>query len=132
MAPRAEILRPELPDALRHVRTEARMATTIAARLGGPSGEVIPALITDLSPSGVLLVIDRRFSSLPRPLPGTGLVIEFHVDEISVVGVSLVVRSIKPRDRHLLEVGCSFIDLGDEARTGIRGKVAASKIARRP
>lgn len=126
-----EIIPVELPDALRHIRSEARMATALPARLTTLSGEMIPALLADLSPSGVMLLVDRRFSAL-LPLPdGMKLWMEFYLDEIAVVDVVIQVRGVRERGRFQLEVGCSFIDLSDAARTAIRSKVAASKITRR-
>lgn len=132
MPPRAEILPVDLPEALRFARAEPRMTTSLAARLTAPSGETMPALLCDLSPSGALLVVDRRFSPLLPPPPGSSLRIEFYLDEIPVVDAPIVVRVTKERGAFLLEVGCSFVDLGDRARTGIRSKVAAAKITRRP
>jgi len=127
-----EVLPVELPDALRHMRAEARMSTTLPVRLTALSGEMIPGMLADLSPSGLMILVDRRFSPL-LPVPtGMSLWIEFYFDEIEVVDAVVCVRGVKERGRWLLEVGCSFVDLSDRARTAIRSKVAASKIARRP
>lgn len=126
-----EVVAVELPDALRHQRSEARMETTLPARLTTPSGEAIPGLLADLSPTGVMVIVDRRFSPLlPMPL-GTSLRIEFFLDDIEVTGAMMRVRGIKERGRFQLELGCSFVDLSDRARTMIRSKVAAARIARR-
>lgn len=126
-----EVVPVELPDALRYQRSEARMATSLPTRLTALSGDVIPALLADLSPTGVMLVVDRRFSPLlPMPL-GTSVWIEFYLDEVEVAGATIRVRSVKDRGRFQLELGCSFVDLTDRARTTIRSKVAASKITRR-
>jgi len=126
-----EILPVELPDALRYMRAEARMATALPARLTALSGEMIPVLLADLSPTGVMVLVDRRMSPL-LPLPnGMSLWIEFYLDEIEVVDAVVRVRAMKERGRFQLEIGCSFVDLTDQARTAIRSKVAASKIARR-
>ena len=43
----------------------------------------------------------------------------------------ITARSDKPRGRFQIELGCSFVDLSDGARTAIRSKVAAARIARR-
>lgn len=127
-----EVLPVELPDALRHMRAEARMATTLAVRLTARSGETIPGMLADLSPTGLMIVVDRRFSPLlPMPV-GANLWIEFYLDEIEVVDAAIRVRSLRERGRFQVEMGCSFVDLSDGARTAIRSKVAASKIARRP
>jgi hypothetical protein len=127
-----EVLPVDLPDALRYMRAEARMSTSLPARLTTLSGEMLPALLADLSPTGVMLLVDRRFSSL-LPMPaGMSLWIEFYLDEIEVVNAAICVRGVKQRGRFQLEIGCSFMDLTDRARTAIRSKVAASKIARRP
>jgi hypothetical protein len=127
-----EVLPVELPDALRHMRAEARMSTTLPVRLTALSGEMIPGLLADLSPTGLMILVDRRFSSL-LPMPnGTSLWIEFYLDEIEVADAVICVRGVKERGRWQLELGCSFVDLTDRARTAIRSKVAASKISRRP
>jgi hypothetical protein len=126
-----EVVPVELPDALRYQRSEARMETSLPTRLTAPSGDVIPGLLADLSPTGVMVLVDRRFSPLlPLPL-GTSMSIEFYLDEIEVAGATVRVRGSKERGRFQLELGCSFVDLSDRARTTIRSKVAAAKIARR-
>lgn len=126
-----EVVPVELPDALRYQRSEARMAITLPARLTTLTGEAIPVLLADLSPTGVMLVGDRRMSaSLPLAI-GASLFLEFYLDEIEVAGAAIRVRSNKDRSRFQLEIGCSFVDLSDRARTAIRSKVAASRIARR-
>lgn len=126
-----EVVPVELPDALRYQRSEARMETSLPVRITTLPGETIPGLLADLSPTGVMVVVDRRFSpSLPLAA-GTSVWIEFYLDEIEVTGAVLRVRAVKDRGRHQLELGCAFVDLSDRARTAIRSKVAASKIARR-
>ncbi|MEW6268334.1 MAG: PilZ domain-containing protein [Thermodesulfobacteriota bacterium] len=127
-----EILPADLPDALRYMRAEARMSTALPARLTASNGEMIPALLADLSPTGVMVLVDRRFSPL-LPFPaGASLWIEFYLDEIEVLDAVIRVRGLKERGRFQVELGCAFVDLTDQARTAIRSKVAASKIARRP
>jgi PilZ domain len=127
-----EVLPAELPEALRRMSAEPRMAVALPVLLTAPPGEIIPALLADVSPSGLMLVVDRRFSPL-LPMPsGACLWIEFYLDEIEVADAQISVRSSKPRGRHQIELGCAFVDLDDEARTAIRSKVAASRIARRP
>jgi hypothetical protein len=126
-----EVVPVELPDALRYMRSEARMSVALPARLTTLGGEIIPSLLADLSPTGVMVLVDRRFSpSLPFA-NGASIWVEFYFDEIEVSGAVIRVRGQKDRDRHQLEVGCAFVDLSDGARTAIRSKVAASRIARR-
>ena len=121
----------ELPDALRYMRSEARMSTVLPARLTTLTGEMIPSLLADLSPTGLMVLVDRRFSANLPPAIGASIWIEFYLDEVEVTGAVIRVRGVKDRDRHQLELGCSFVDLSDGARTAIRSKVAASRIARR-
>lgn len=125
------IVHADLPDAVRYQQSEARMATTLPARLTTVDGEIVPVLLADLSPTGVLLVTDRRFGDALPPAVGATAWLEFFLEEIEVAGAAIRVRACKPRGRHQIEVGCSFLDLGDGARTAIRSKVAASRIARR-
>lgn len=126
-----EIVHAELPDALRYQQSEARMATSLPARLTTVEGDIVPVLLADLSPSGVLLVTDRRFAQSLPPALGATAWLEFFLDEIEVAGAAVRIRGCKPRGRHQLELGCSFVDLSDGARTSIRSKVAAARIARR-
>ncbi|MBY0279222.1 PilZ domain-containing protein [Candidatus Binatia bacterium] len=126
-----EIVHAELPDALRYQRSEARMATTLPARLTTIEGDIVPVLLADLSPTGVMLVTDRRFAQSLPPALGVTAWLEFFLDEIEVAGAAVRIRGCKPRGRFQLELGCSFVDLSDGARTSIRSKVAASRIARR-
>ncbi|HEY8517065.1 MAG TPA: PilZ domain-containing protein [Candidatus Binatia bacterium] len=126
-----EILPVELPETLRYQRAEARMSTELPARLTASNGEMIPAVLGDLSPTGVRLVLDRRFSPL-LPLPvGAKFWLEFYLDEVEVLDAIVQVRHVKEDGRYQLQMGCSFVDLTDQARTAIRSKVAASKITRR-
>ncbi|MBM4245411.1 MAG: PilZ domain-containing protein [Deltaproteobacteria bacterium] len=121
----------ELPEALRYQQSEARMATTLPARLTTADGEIVPVLLADLSPTGVLLVTDRRFGEALPPAVGATAWLEFFLDEVEVAGAAIRVRACKLRGRFQLEIGCSFVDLSDGARTAIRSKVAAARIARR-
>ncbi len=126
-----EIVRAELPDAVRYQQSEARMSTTLPARLTTVEGDIVPVLLADLSPTGVMLVTDRRFASALPPAVGATAWLEFFLDEVEVAGAAVRVRSDKPRGRFQIELGCSFVDLSDGARTAIRSKVAAARIARR-
>ena len=126
-----EIVYAELPDAVRYQQSEARMSITLPARLTTVDGEIVPVLLADLSPTGVLLVTDRRFGQALPPALGATAWLEFFLDEIEVAGAAIRIRGCKPRGRFQVEIGCSFVDLCDGARTAIRSKVAAARIARR-
>jgi len=124
-----EVVPVELPDALRYMRSEARMETSLPVRLTTLAGETIPGLLADLSPSGVMVLVDRRFSPSLPAAAGTSVWLEFYLDEIEVAGVVIRVRGVKERGRFQLELGCAFVDLSDRARTAIRSKVAAVRAA---
>ena len=126
-----EIVRAELPDAVRYQQSEARMSTTLPARLTTVEGDIVPVLLADLSPTGVMLVTDRRFASTLPPAVGATAWLELFLDEVEVAGAAVRVRGSKPRGRFQIELGCSFVDLSDGARTAIRSKVGAARIARR-
>jgi hypothetical protein len=126
-----QIVHAELPDAFRYQQSEARMSTLLPGRLTTDDGEIVPVLLADLSPTGVLLVTDRRFGHTLPPAVGATAWLEFFLDEVEVAGSTIRVRGSKPRGRFQIELGCSFLDLSDAARTAIRSKVAAAKIARR-
>jgi hypothetical protein len=126
-----QIVHAELPDAVRYQQSEARMSTSLPARLTTDDGEIVPVLLADLSPTGVLLVTDRRFAGTLPPAVGATAWLEFFLDEIEVGGSTVRIRGSKPRGRFQIELGCSFVDLSDGARTAIRSMVAAARIARR-
>lgn len=126
-----EIVRAELPDAVRYQQSEARMSTTLPARLTTVEGDIVPVLLADLSPTGVLLVTDRRFAPTLPPVVGATAWLEFFLEDVEVAGAAVRVRGSKARGRFQIELGCSFVDLSDGARTAIRSKVAAARIARR-
>ena len=58
-----QIMPAELPEALRYQRSEARMPVTLPARMTTVDGDILPVLLADLSPTGVLLVTDPEGKS---------------------------------------------------------------------
>jgi hypothetical protein len=111
------------------LRGEERVATTLPVwltmRLGPEAYEVIPALLMDLSTSGVSLLTDLRFSPLLPPAPGTHFEIEFFFDDIEVCRTEVTLERLDKRSAHQVVLGCSFVALSGELRATIRHKVAA-------
>jgi len=77
-----KILPADLSDAVRQTRREARLSTTLPLRLTTGFGEMIPAVIVDLSASGLSALADVRSSPLLPPPRGARFEGEFFLDEI--------------------------------------------------
>lgn len=112
-------------DAARRTRREARSATALPLRLTSGSGEMIPAVILNLSASGLLALVDVRSSPLLPPPHGSRFEAEFFLDEIEVRQAILEVVRIEERGTHLLALGCAFVDPPPLGPTTIRAKIAA-------
>jgi hypothetical protein len=124
-----EVVLVELPDALLTTRCEPRLATVLPLRLTSGSGETIPGVILNLSASGFLAIVDRRFSMvLPMP-PGSELLAEFYLDEIEVRDAVITVERVK-QQLNTLMLGCAFSAIDPELRTAIRARAAAAQAAR--
>jgi hypothetical protein len=109
----------------REERVEVSLPARLMRAVVGMSDEVIPALITNVSASGIQIVTDQRFSLSLPPFLGARFTVEFFFDAIEIrhVGVEIV-RSEK-RQGHRVLLGCKFVGLPTAARLALRAAVAS-------
>jgi len=84
-----KILLDDPPEAVRWTLREACLPPLLLLRLTTGSGEIVPAVILNLSTSGLLALVDERFSPLLPPPPGTRFEGEFFSMNLRSVGWSL-------------------------------------------
>jgi hypothetical protein len=118
------LLPPDLPEALRQRRKDERIAITLPLRLTSGSGDMIPAVLLNLSPSGLLALVDTRSSPLLPPPPGSRVTGEFFLDELEIRGAELEVVRVEQRDERQVALGC-ILTARPEMKTALRAKVAA-------
>lgn len=99
--------------------------TALPLRFTSGSGETIPAVILNISASGLLALVDVRFSPLLPPPRGSRFEGEFFLDELEVRQAVLEVVRIEERGKHLIALGCEFIHPPSPIPANIRAKVAA-------
>ena len=115
-------------SARREERAEVTLPVQLTLRLTAESGENIPAMLVNVSASGILALVDVRFSLFLPPHLDTIFKIAFFLEEIEVREVKVRVERIAQRGPHTVELGCSFYDLPDETRTMLRHKIAAQLV----
>ena len=119
-------------DALQQHRTAPRWTTIQPLRLTTGSGEALPAVLLNVSASGLLALVDARFSPWLPPPCGTRIDADFFLDELEIKqGVLEVVRMEKSTGSHIL-LGCTFIDMPSHIARAIRDKVSAHAARQRP
>lgn len=120
-----QLVKTNLPHSERHTRRDARCSVVLPLRLTTGSGEMIPAVVLNVSPSGLLAVVDER-ASLTLPLPrGAQVDGEFFFDELEVSQLTLEIVRIERRRNHQLVLGCKFVNLTPQIAVDIRAKVSA-------
>jgi hypothetical protein len=107
-------------------RSDTNIPLRLIMRLRAHSGEVIPAILTNLSASGLLGVVDTRFSSLLPPPLGTRFSAEFFLDEVEIRNIEVKVARIEKHSQYEIALGCTFVNLPTDERLALRAKVAAS------
>lgn len=113
------------PAALQPYRGALRWTTIQPLRLTTGSGEAIPAVLLNVGASGLLAVVDARFSPWLPPPCGTRINGEFYLDEIEIKqGVLEVVWTEKQTTGQIL-LGCTFIAMPSGIARAIRDKVTA-------
>lgn len=119
-------LLPSLPTGvIADRRREARCTTDVPLRLTSGSGETIPAVIRNLSAGGLLVTADVRFSLLLPPPNGARFDGEFFLDDVEMRNILLEIVWVERHDRHLIDVGCQFIQTPLYLATNLRGLVSA-------
>lgn len=113
------------PETIRERRVEVRCAVVLPLRLTSRSGETIPAVILNLSATGLLALIDVRSFPLLPPSRGSRFEGEFFFDELEVRRVLLEVMRVDKRSTHLIALGCRFAEVPFHISTALRTKVAS-------
>jgi len=118
------LLPPLPPEVGNDRRKEVRAATNLPLRLTSGSGEIIPAIIHNLSASGLLATADVRFSLLLPPPNGARFDSEFFLEDVEVHDVLLEVVWVEKCDRHRIDIGCRFIQPPPDLATNLRALVS--------
>lgn len=118
-----KVLRAPSPQAERHTRRDARVSATLPLRLTTGSGEMIPAVILNVSVSGLLALVDERASLLLPPPRGARFDGEFFFENIEISHVTLEIVRVDRRGVNQLALGCKFIDLSPTIGSALRTKV---------
>ena len=110
-------------DTLQQHRIEPRWTTIQPLRLRTGSGEEIPAVLLNVSASGLVALVNARFSPWLPPPCGARINGDFFLDEIEIKqGVLEVVRT-EQRTTDQILLGCTFIDMPCDIARAIRHKV---------
>ncbi len=108
---------------------EDRLELFIPARLirtsVGIADEVIPAMVTNISASGLQLVTDQRFSTALPPYLGARFTVEFFLDAIEIRHVGIEIVRSEKRHGYRVHLGCKFVSLPTQARLALRAAVSA-------
>jgi hypothetical protein len=119
------VIRIPLPHSERHTRHDARCSVILPLRLTTGSGEMIPAVVLNVSSSGLLAVVDER-ASLILPLPrGSRVDGEFFFDELAVPQLTLEIVRVDRRSNNQLVLGCKFVNLPSQVAADIHAKISA-------
>lgn len=111
-------------DASTEKRREARCATSLPLRLISGSGEVIPAVMQNLSASGLFATADIRSSLLLPPPNGSRFESEFFLDDVEVRQLLLEIVRVEKQAQHLIGLGCRFVEPPPTLTTSLREAVA--------
>jgi len=125
------VLSPLPPGVVNDRRREMRGATDLPLRLTSGSGEVIPAVIHNLSAGGLLATADVRFSLLLPPPNGARFDGEFFLDDVEVRDVLLEVVWVERHDRYLINIGCQFIQPPPDLATNLRTLISVRLMPKR-
>ncbi len=124
--PEPKLVRSSLAPAEQKRRREVRCSVALPIRLTTGSGETIPAVVLNISGSGILVLVDERSSPFLPPPPGSSLNGEFFFEEIELPHFTLeVIRSAR-RGKNQFVLGCRFVDVPPAALADIRTTVLAS------
>ncbi|HEV8715221.1 MAG TPA: PilZ domain-containing protein [Candidatus Binatia bacterium] len=119
------------PEAIRRRRRELRSAVVLPMFLTSGSGEKIPAVLVNISASGLLALVDVRFSPvLPLP-PGARIEGDFFLDDIEIHRTLLEVVRVENHDTYLVGLSCAFVQPPAEMSAKIRAKVTSHLAAGR-
>ncbi|MGH7962192.1 MAG: PilZ domain-containing protein [Candidatus Binatia bacterium] len=126
-----KILPADSPQAISEKRGEVRCPTALPLRLTSESGAMIPAVILNLSASGLLALVDIRSSPLLPPTRGSRFEGTFFFDEIELRRVVLEVTRIERRSPYLIALGCRLVEAPSRISAALRAKITARLTALR-
>jgi len=86
---------------------------------------MIPAVVLNVSPSGLLIIVDERASLTLPPPRGAYVDGEFFFDELEIPNLTLEIVRIERRNKNQLALGCKFVNLTAHTAAAIRAKVNA-------
>ena len=109
----------------RFTRHDNRRTVVLPLRLTMGSGEMIPAVVLDISPSGLLVLVDERASLTLPPPRGAHINGELFFEELAIPVFTLEVARIEREKEHQLILGCKFVNLPPYTIRAIRAKVSA-------
>lgn len=124
-APKPKLVRPSVTLAEQKRRREVRCSVVLPIRLTTGSGEIIPAVVLNISASGMLALVDERSSPFLPPPPGASFFGEFFFDDIELPQFTLEVTRSTRRGKNQFVLGCRFVDVPAAAVADIRAKVLA-------
>jgi hypothetical protein len=120
-----KILPADLPEAVRQTRRESRWDTMLPLSLITGSGDLIPAVIINLSASGLLALVDIHFSPFLPPPRGSRFEAGFFLDEVEISHAVVEVLRVEKRGEYLIALGCQFVHIPPEISAAIRTKITA-------
>jgi hypothetical protein len=109
-------------------RREVRCQTDLPLRLTSGSGEIIPAVIRNLSATGLFAMADERFSLLLPPPDGARFEGEFFFGDIEARNLLLEIVRVDRDDSHQVGLGCQFV----LPPSGLTMHLRATVLSRRP
>jgi hypothetical protein len=126
-----EIIPNDVPEALRQTRRERRWSTALPLRLTTGSGEVIPAVVLNVGATGLLALIDVRYSPALPPPRGALLTGDFFLDELEMRQAVLEILRVEQQRGHLCVLGCKLVHPPAGLSAKIRGRVAHQRVTPR-
>jgi PilZ domain-containing protein len=127
-----KILSPDPSHVTQQRRKEARWTTVLPLRLVSGHGEIIPAVILNVSASGLLALVDTRSSPLLPPPQGSRFIGEFFLDDVEIRQAVLEIVRIEDRGAPLMALGCCFVHPPSTISATLRTRIAAHLASKKP
>jgi hypothetical protein len=106
-------------------RRRPRWSPMIPLCLTTSGGEIIPGLIVNLSTSGLLALVDPRFSTALLFPCGLRLTARFFVEQSEIHCVKLDVVRVENHGPYLIGLGCRFVRTPQQIHDATSARVAA-------
>src|SRR5262249_13557132 len=126
------LLPPDSSGMAQQHRKESRWTTALPLRLISGHGEMIPAVILNVSASGLLALVDIRSSPLLPPPQGSRFVGEFFLDDVEVRHAVLEIVRIEARGAPLIALGCCFVHAPPSISATLRARIATRLASGKP